>query len=166
MLVQVSNNRVHFIITRGQPVSMIWVTLDFFFFFYLRCYMEGFHFCRLWTTLNMKFFSFLGEMTYEPADKSQLIGQSPNPCYSTWICLENWLPCMNYRYGVILRENVCVRICLCIWTCLEREANHKCPLHNSFFYLGKVNINSSLKWEEGHRRWRALCNREWGQWQD
>lgn len=72
MLIQISNNRAHFIITRVQPGSLIWVTLGSAPAV-LHCRLS---FLQVLNYFESEFSSMPGEMTYEPADKSQLIGKA------------------------------------------------------------------------------------------
>jgi hypothetical protein len=84
MLIQVSNNRAHFIISRVQPGSLIWVT-PVFASAVLQCRLS---FLQVLNYFESEFSSMPGEMTYESADKSQLIGKA-SALDPVWVCLGN-----------------------------------------------------------------------------
>lgn len=148
---QVSNNRVHSVITWVQPVNPIWVTLDFFEMLH-----HGLSFLQVMNHFETEFFSLLAEMTCESADKSHPIVQSPTlglVLEFAWkIGCHVWVIDTGSSSG---RVWTCA--CVCIWTCPGQEVNHKCTLQ----IVAKGNVKSSLKLKEGHRRWRISCNREW-----
>lgn len=119
MLVQVSNKRAHFIISRVQPGSLIWVTLVFAPAV-LQCRLS---FLQVLNYFESEFSSMPGEMTYEPADKSQLIGKA-FALDPVWVCLGNrccpWTTATGSCSGMR-----CVLAFLCAGTHRRCQSNQK-----------------------------------------
>lgn len=127
MLTQVSNNRPHFIITRVQPLSLIWVTLtlDFFFCFTWDVTLSAFISTDYWTTLKVNFLACYGKWPMSLQTNPNWLGKAQILAIGlefAWkIGCHVWATDTWSSSG-----RLCMGGCVCIWTCLGQGANPKC----------------------------------------